>query len=123
MEPHRPRRETPNYVLWCVVIALAVCVGNLASSYIKLYVARQRLSQYIHRLNPSMSRHVEQIKRQSETHEAELHNARARTPQGRQMAANCHDWQQELRQLDSPTVRDGVKRHCDAYEKYLERGY
>ena len=113
MEPHRPHRGALNFVLWFVVIALAVCVGNLASGYIRLYVARERLSLYRQGSRQTTGPHLTQIKQQSETH----------APQGRRLPAGCHDWQQALRGLDTPTVRDGVKRHCGAYEKYLKRVY
>ena len=122
MEPYAPRRNQPGYILWFFVIALAVWVATLAASFIQSYLARERLNLYIQGLNRSMARQFAETERRSKVHEEELRNKRMHSPQGRQLAANCHDWQQELKRLNSPTVREGVKIHCDAYEKYLLTG-
>ena len=93
MEPYRPRRGRPNYLLWFAVIALAVCVGSLAATCIKFYVAAEGMGLYVQGTNRGVREHAVQIKRQSEAHEAKLRNERAQTPQGRQLAANCLDQQ------------------------------
>lgn len=123
MEPYPPRRQPPSYALWFVVIAVAVCVGTLAANAVEFYVATEGVNLYIRGFKRSMTKQLAESRRRSESYSAELRNERAHSPEGRQLAANCHDWRQELKQLNTPTVRKAVTAHCDAYEKYLERGY
>jgi hypothetical protein len=48
--------------------------------------------------------------------------ARAQSSQGQWLAKNCQDWRRAAEDKRLQTAQEEMRRHCQAYERYLDTG-
>lgn len=48
--------------------------------------------------------------------------ARAQSSQGQWLAKNCQDWRRAAEDNRLPTAQEEMRRHCQAYQRYLDTG-
>jgi Tfp pilus assembly protein PilE len=132
MEPRSSTSEV-NYLLWFVVIALAVAVGNILSTLaigaFADYQARQALAEVnkTMRVQAQAARKETQRARQVQaeqeaTRRQQMRQQRAADATGTKLGRTCAEWQEADTALNSYTTGAEVARHCGRYEQYLNTG-
>ncbi len=135
MEPRfsRSSNSEVNYLLWFVVIALAVAVGNILSTAAIGAFAEYQARQALAEVNKTMraqaqaaqkeSQRARQIQAEQEaTRRQQLRQQRAADATGTKLGRTCTEWQEADAALNSYTTSAEVSRHCGRYERYLETG-
>lgn len=112
-----------HYTILFIVITLGVASGNLLSNYASAqYLNYQMLqaSQKLQRQN-----HIEQEKlRQVQRIEQEAtEEQRRKTTKGRRLLRACEDWKSNHNKLNSAVSRSEMLKACDAYVRYITKGY
>ena len=135
MEPRFSRSSNPevNYLLWFVVIALAVAVGNILSTMaigaFADYQARQALAE----VNKTMREQAQAAQKETQrarqvqaeqeaTRRQQVRQQRAADATGTKLGRTCAEWQEADAALNSYTTGAEVARNCGRYEQYLNTG-
>lgn len=119
-EPDSEDRPHPSLKLaaLAIVVACAVYIGDSALDSYREYQAMQFLNAQTKKFQNEM----ESAQRIARARLQQQRQARADTRTGKWLSKNCADWRRSHSVNPLPTSAAEMKRHCAAYERYLDTG-
>ncbi len=115
-----------HYFTLTIIISISVCIGNLASNYITAAYTTQKAKQAAEQLRQSISKQQAIAKeratiRANEIKQAEI-EARKKSQRAKKLLIQCNEWKSQNAHRDSEISRTEMKRHCNAYRRYIDTG-
>lgn len=123
LEPSRDSRwsELPP-VIRLASLAIVVACSIFVADWVYQRYVEYRAALALKAIVEQAGAGVAAMDRQAEARQAYQRQARASSAQGRWMHRNCEDWRRSYGDRRLPTAREEMRRHCQAYERYLETG-
>ena len=104
--------KRPDYLAWFLVIAAAVCTGNLASNSIS-YVAVNQWAAY------RLSQFQAEMQQQSQRQAVRIREQRAKSSRGQELLRRCREWRRNYTMTPSETTAAKRDQACEDYHKYV----
>ncbi|WP_353253976.1 hypothetical protein [Salinisphaera sp. PC39] len=102
----------PDYLAWFLVIAAAVCTGNLASNSIS-YMAVNQWAAY------QLRQFQVQMEERSQRQAVKAREQRAGSPRGQELLRRCREWRRNYTMTPSQTTAAKRDQACEDYHKYV----
>jgi hypothetical protein len=118
--------DEPSYLIWFLLIFLAVTLGNLTSNYITAKVAEYQLMQAVGEAAKQSAAVIQQM--QQRTAEQQAHYAqqqrqqRVSSPIGITLDRECSEWTQNHVQTKSTYAATEKNKRCGQLQHYIDTG-